>query len=142
MHFYLSDILFYISIYVFCICEITTWNHFLHLLGTLIDTQSIPNLPPFIFHLSEWLLSALGLFPPSVWPTLPSTLRQVFLKRKKSICCLFIIFYLVNAKKTKTKKTFLCSVRKKYKSFPILPKCIQEGRLPFCISIQWPFYLL
>lgn len=90
-------ILFYISIYVFCICEHTTWEHFLHLLGTLIDTQSIFQNPFFSLH-SEWLLSALGLFPPSVWPILPSTLRQVFLKRIK-VSVVYLWFYTWSTQK-------------------------------------------
>lgn len=48
-------------------------------------------------HPSEWLLSALGLFPP-VWPTLPSNLRQVFLKWKK-VSVVYLWFYTWSTQK-------------------------------------------
>lgn len=126
--FYLFDVLFYISVYVNILLPTFTWHFNPYF------------FPSFFFptHPSEWLLSALGLFPPSVWPTLPSTLRQVFLKRKKGVCCVFMILYVVNEKKVTKNKLFYV-VLGKYESSRMLMKA---GYISASLVTSLPFIKL
>lgn len=122
---------------MFCFTSPSMWtSYFLHLLGTLIRIFFLHFFFPT--HPSEWLLSALGLFPPSVWPTLPSTLRQVFLKRKKGVCCVFMILYVVNEKKVTKNKLFYV-VLGKYESSRMLMKA---GYISASLVTSLPFIKL
>lgn len=120
------------------LCVLHLWTYYMRTLPTFTwHFNRLPPLPPILFTTLWVTVKCTGSISPHCLADFAFYSKTSIFEKDKSICCLFMILYLVSAKKT---KQLFYVVLGKYESSPIFRKWRQVTFLCQFTVDQFTFY--